>query len=311
MSLGKKSHLGSHLKVLSEGRTRYKPKKAYPALFAQKGSVVMLEKTRQEKASLNCSQQLQPSVEKILKVGKVCSDNKTLVCKDLLTGDKMRYNAAQLRGLNLDNHLPMPATRFKLTHLSSLIPEVHGSKYARNVSSLTQPECFSILPDQSEASPHVSSSGQSGAGLRSILKVKTQKICQPYRGALRQNLNDNEQLQAYFRAFNLISDLNDQQIKAPQWLEYLIEQPYNHGSMYSILDSAIHHPLQCSHTRKVRFGENHESMGKYRDRKDCCEINNVQFKQVYCTSGREIRNQFISCLYNLLPDDEINERSLE
>ena len=301
----------SHLKVLSEGRTRYKPKKAYPALFAQKGSVVMLEKTRQEKTSQNCSQQLQPSVEKILKVGKVCSDNKTLVCKDLLSGDKMRYNAAQLRSLNLDNHLPMPATKFKLAHLSSLIPEVHGSKYARNVSSLTQPECFSILPDQSEASPHMSSADQSGAGLKSILKVKTQKICQPYRGALRQNANDNEQLQAYFRAFNLISDLNLAQIKAPNWLVYLTEQPYNHGCMYSILDSAIYHPLQCSHSRKVRFEENHESMGKYRDRKDCCEINNVQFKQVYCSSGREIRNQFISCLYNLLPDDEIKEKSLE
>ena len=268
----------------------------------------MLEKTRKEKSSENCSQQLQPSVEKILKVGKVCSDNKTLVCKDLLTGDKMRYNAAQLRALTLDNHLPMPATRFKLAHLSSLIPEVHGSKYARNVSSLTQPECFSILPDQSEASPHASSSGQSGAGLRSILKEKTQKIFQPYRGALRQNFNDNQQLQAYFRAFNLISDLNE---KAPNWLVYLTEQPFNHGCMYSILDSAIHHPLQCSHSRKVRFGETSVSMGNYRDRKDCCEINNVQFKQVFCASGREIRNQYVSCLYNLLPDDEIEEISLE
>ena len=126
----------SHLKILSKDQSKYIPKKPLMNISAQRGCFASLEVHRKEQESENQSQQLLPSITKILKIKSVLSGGNVALCKDLLSGDKLRFNTSRLRPLSLQRHFPFPNRDVKLKYLNNLVHSPHGISTARNLTSL-------------------------------------------------------------------------------------------------------------------------------------------------------------------------------
>ena len=140
----------THLKILQDGRTKYKPKQPYINVHAQRGNIVAHEKPRSSQKSENGSQQLLPSVDKFIKILRVLSDGRVIIGKDLMNGRKVKYNTGQIRPLNIDKDMPFPNRHIKLECLQGLVSPSHGIDNARNLSSLPCPKAFNINEGSSQ-----------------------------------------------------------------------------------------------------------------------------------------------------------------
>ena len=140
----------SHIKILQKGRVKFKPKRPYMNIHAQRGNIVVHEKPRPLQKSENNSQQLLPSIDKIIKVQRVISNGRAIIGKDLMDGKKVKYNTGQIRPLNLDRNMPFPNRHVRLDSLGGLVSPSHGIETARNLSSLPAPKSFNIQSSSSE-----------------------------------------------------------------------------------------------------------------------------------------------------------------
>ena len=301
----------SHLKVLSADRSRYIPKKPLMNMSAQRGCFASLEVPRREQEAVNQSQQLLPSISKLLKIKSVMSGGHTAICKDLLSGDKLRFNTGRLRPLSLSDHYPFPNKSIKIKYLSQLVPAPHGPSTARNLTSLNAPKAFSI--DQSEARAELSDQSEGTVALQeagtpvSILKVKSAKNWQPYHGVLQSTEAGQSQYYGYIRALDTITELSCIGLIPPDWLINLIKQPKNYGGLYGLIESAVSAPVKSSHNRKVKFDSSQGQIGKYKNRMSCCQVTNTHLKQLYSVGNRELSFVNIECLENTQPLDSFEK----
>ena len=297
----------SHLKILAENRARYIPKKPLLNISAQKGCFASLEVPRKEQESVNQSQQLLPSVSKLLKIQRVLSGGHVAICKDLLSGDRLKFNTGRLRPLSLSEHFPFPNKSIRLKFLSQLVPVSHGPSTARNLTSLNAPKAFSIDQSEARAGP-IDQSEDTVALIEarapvSILKVKNAKIWQPYHGVLQSTEAGESQYYGYIRAHDTIMELKSIGLSSPDWLTNLTNQPRNYGGLYGLIESAVSAPIKSSHNKKVSFDISQEQLGEYKDRASCCKIASSFLKQLYSVGSRELSSINIECAKNTQPLD--------
>ena len=297
----------SHLKILAENRARYIPKKPLLNISAQKGCFASLEVPRKEQESVNQSQQLLPSVSKLLKIQRVLSGGHVAICKDLLSGDRLKFNTGRLRPLSLSEHFPFPNKSVRLKFLSQLVPVSHGPSTARNLTSLNAPKAFSIDQSEARAGP-IDQSEDTVALIEarapvSILKVKNAKIWQPYHGVLQSTEAGESQYFGYIRAHDTIMELKSIGLSSPDWLTNLTNQPRNYGGLYGLIESAVSAPIKSSHNKKVSFDISQEQLGEYKDRASCCKIASSFLKQLYSVGSRELSSINIECAKNTQPLD--------
>ena len=287
----------SHLKCMKKGRVRFKPKKPACSVHAQRGNIVVREVPRSVQKSVNNSQQLLPSFDRILKIQRVLSGGKVVIAKDLMDGNKVKHNISQLRPLNLDKHLPFPNNQIRLEHLSNYVGLGHGVEHARNLTSLPAPKSFCVadteLPPIGQTQPSVNKVSQSEARAptKSILKKKSQVIHQPYHGVLSQDQSGRDQFEAYLLAFDNLMDLQetdpDTKWRVPSWLDNLVSQPAGHGRLYGVMKSSISAPLSCSHQRRVHYNEEIKHP-EYKSRYNQSFGQHPRLCQIYSVSEKEL-----------------------